>query len=186
MHSLCIADQLGVLESIEHIAKTLHEWSQPPPPPYVSLPQLRLQHSKKEQSERKDLSCTVEATASEVASTTTQNMPQSEEHSLSANFHMDKNVDVSDECLCDSAGESLGGNSSILQYSGGKNISRPLSSVKRDGLRRRRKEKLNENLESPLTKNLDQDGVSKAVATSSPLTNSTFVYYGVGAGTFLY
>ena len=29
VHSLCIAEQLGVLKSIEHIAKSLHERSQP-------------------------------------------------------------------------------------------------------------------------------------------------------------
>ena len=29
VHSLCIAEQLGVLKSIEHIAKSLHEQSQP-------------------------------------------------------------------------------------------------------------------------------------------------------------
>ena len=43
VHSLCIADQLGVLKSIEHIARTLHAENQPqpPPPPYISYPKPR-------------------------------------------------------------------------------------------------------------------------------------------------
>lgn len=45
VHSLCIADQLGVLESIKHIAATHHEMNRPPPPPYVSIPRPR-HHSK--------------------------------------------------------------------------------------------------------------------------------------------
>ena len=45
VHSLCIADQLGVLESIKHIAATHHEMNRPPPPPYISIPRPR-HHSK--------------------------------------------------------------------------------------------------------------------------------------------
>ena len=37
VHSLCIADQLGVLRSIEHITKTLHKKSHPSESPLSSL-----------------------------------------------------------------------------------------------------------------------------------------------------
>ena len=55
MHSLCIADHLGILESIEHIASEHHERNRPPPPPHVSLPQPRQHstHSRSEPSENK-------------------------------------------------------------------------------------------------------------------------------------
>jgi hypothetical protein len=54
VHSLCIADQLGVLKSIEHIAKTLHAENQPPPQPYISFPKPR-QTSKSQQSIKQTL-----------------------------------------------------------------------------------------------------------------------------------
>jgi hypothetical protein len=69
VHSLCIADQLGVLKSIEHIAKTLHAENQPPPQPYVSIPKPR-QSSKSQQSVDSELgskSLTPESTGLEIA-----------------------------------------------------------------------------------------------------------------------
>ena len=41
VHTLCIADKLGILDSIEYITKQLHISSQPPPPRPVSFPKPR-------------------------------------------------------------------------------------------------------------------------------------------------
>lgn len=89
VHSLCIADQLGVLKSIKHIAKTLHAGSQPsPPPPHISLPQPR--HTKFHQLDMEEVSATAISTedpSPEVVSTTDSHPLENDQEELKDESH---------------------------------------------------------------------------------------------------
>ena len=230
MHSLCIADQLGVLESIEHITKILHERNQPPPPPYVSLPRPRTQYSKDGQSERKDLTTVEDKTQSPEAISSTNRFSTPTDAEFKVNSLSEGIEDISDKLLTcsklsregcwkdltseeshsnfclDDDGHShsehrlqrpqneSNSNGSISEStcSGTAGISSSEVPVEIQGLRRRRREdKTAKKLESPSSSNAQSTRtknfqVKKSefedVATSSP----SIVYYGIGAGTFLY
>ena len=68
VHSLCIADQLGALKSIEHIARTLLAANQPPPPPYISYTQPRENSKSQQSAEVASNSVTTENSSLEAAS----------------------------------------------------------------------------------------------------------------------
>ena len=230
MHSLCIADQLGVLASIEHIAKTLHERNRPPPPPYVSLPRPRVQYSKDGQSETKELTTVEDKTQTSEAISSTNRFSTPTDAELKVNSLSEGIEDISDKlltcsklsregcwkdltseesqsnfCLDDDghshsehrlqrAQNESNPNGSISEStcSGTAGISSSEVPVEIQGLRRRRREdKTAKKLESPSSSNAQSTTtknfqVKKSefedVATSSP----SIVYYGIGAGTFLY
>ena len=156
MHSLCIADQLGVLKSIEHIAKTLHAENQPPPPPYVSYPKPR-QSSKSQQ----------------VAELTSESEM---EGVVATSKLLENTVSQSESLQCDD--KSTGPEFSSSNPTETAAASKPL--VEGDGLRRRRKK---EEREQTTSKALDMESSG---TTSDTLEIFRNVYYGVGAGTFLF
>ena len=166
VHSLCIADQLGVLKSIEHIAKTLHTENQPPPPPYVSYPKPIRQGSNSELASNSVTTGKAHLEAVGTADKCKDNAWSEEskeaEHSNSAT--------PLQPCHMDTGPEQ------------GATVSKPL--VERDGLRRRRK---GEERESKAV-DLDSEEKVESDAVTTIDTSETFrnVYYGVGAGTFLY
>ena len=159
MHSLCIADQLGVLKSIEHIAKTLHAENQPPPPPYVSYPKPR-QSSKSQQA----VELTSESVTTEMEGVVTASKP------------LENTVSQSESLQCDDKSTGPEFSSSNLTETAA--ASKPL--VEEDGLRRRRKK---EEREQTTSKAVDMESSG---TTSDTLEIFRNIYYGVGAGTFLF
>ena len=160
MHSLCIADQLGVLKSIEHIAKTLHAENLPPPPPYITYPKPR-QSSKSQQ-------------AAEL--TTESVMTEGEGIIVTASKPLENTVSQSESLQCDDKSTGPEFSSSILTETAA--VSKPL--VEGDGLRRRRKK---EEREQTTSKAVDMESSGTTSDTLEILRN---VYYGVGAGTFCF
>ena len=214
MHSLCIADQLGVFNSIELIAKTLHGGNQPPPPPYVSYPKPR-QSSKSQQSaglasESNSVTTGKESleavgitsklndnTCSEESEEEYLNSAQSgEKRFASEKWHQEYGTDS-----LDSDGQSHSRNVALLQLCHTSTDPESSSSKLKetasagmtlmegaDGLRRRRKTEENTYREKLSSKARDLDSKKKVDRESAIDTSKTFrnIYYGIGAGTFLY
>ena len=205
MHSLCIAEQLGVLESIKHIAKEVHEKDQPPIPPYVSYPRPSVKTSHYTESTSQETICSrnlcalwdgKEGLDSEakiiVRDDTFIHCEASKEDSLNDSTSIAAKVKhVSDNAKEESLETKLSpvNESSISTslYVEAIDVAVSSSSLGREGLRRRRKEKTNE---SSLRKAKDTRFVKKAVSRTETVANNNrsrkFMYYGIGAGTFLY
>ena len=208
MHSLCIAEQLGVLESIKHIAKEIHErdMAPPPPPPYVSYPRPR-QHTVKTSSlpenTNREVICSRnlcspwdgnESLRSEgntnVQDDTFIHGEVSKEESLKDSASITKVRCRSDnEESLDTEPSSLLNECSITTdlYVEAMDVAVSSSSLGGEGLRRRRKEKPDE---SSLSKARDSKSKKKAVSRTETVANNSdsrkFICYGIGAGTFLY
>ena len=166
MHSLCIADHLGVLKSIEHIAKARHAESQPPPPPYVSYPKPR-QKSKSQQSAE------LGSKGANLGTTTEQ---QHQQHCL--NGETARTVGTNEfPQPSDQGTDPESSSSNVIE------IATPMAEG--GGLRRRRRREET----SSKAVNLDSKEKVDSGTTLCTIDNSeTFrnVYYGVGAGTFLF
>ena len=161
MHSLCIADQLGVLKSIEQIAKTLHAENQPPPPPYVSYPKPRWSSKLQQSAELTSESVTTENAIMEGVGT--------------ASKPLEDTVSQSESLQCDD--KSTGPEFSNSNPTETAAASKPL--VEGDGLRRRKQE---ERVKS----SSEAVDMEFSGTTSDTLEMFRNVYYGVGAGTFLF
>ena len=176
MHSLCIADQLGVLKSIEHIAKALHAESQPPPPPHVSYPKPR-QSSKSQQSAETCLnSLTPENTSLEIA---TLNGDSKE---------------VQGTCNCVNSGEESHSQivaplqSQSLQSTNINVESETTDSyVEKDGLRNRKKGTLEPkpHVVEPKFAPSDTELKEMQVAIIATVADTGLRMFGIGAGTFM-
>ena len=172
MHSLCIADQLGVLKSIEHIAKTLHAENQPPPPPYVSYPKPRQSSKSQRSAELASKSLIPENIGSE-ASALKCNRDSKGEQGMCT--HVD-------------SGEESHSLNLITEPLQSQNVSTDLTSeiadvYGNDGLRNRKREKLEPNIVEPKG--------NTTVLKELPIANTTVAdtglrIFGVGAGTFMY
>ena len=177
MHSLCIADQLGVLKSIEHIAKTLHAESQPTPPPYVSYPKPRQSSNSKQSTELTSNSVTTEKASLEAVGTT--NMFKDNACSEEEHLNSGENCDNESHTLSQTASCHTGTDPEckLMEIAAASK-----STVEGDGLRRRRNREERENASS---KAVDL-GSEKKVDGETTIDTSRNVYYGVGAGTFLF
>ena len=168
MHSLCIADHLGVLKSIEHIAKSFHAESQPPPPPYISYPKPR-QSSKSQQSAE---------LGSKGANLGTTTERQHQQHCLNGETAHTDTVGTSElPQPSDQGTDPESSSSNVIE------IATPLAEG--GGLKRRRRR------EETSSKAVDLDSKEKVDGGTTLCTidsSETFrnVYYGVGAGTFLF
>lgn len=205
MHSLCIADHLGVLESIEHIASEHHERNRPPPPPHVSLPQPRQHstHSRSEPSEKK-ISLDQESSSPEHVhlSSSTNHIPDLQTDN--------KELKDLDELYSEIVENTLAKNELLIRSEVGRNESTNYSFVEprniksslcNDGrilsknchLYSNQSESCNavtdiNNASSSIENNGPSDSTSDNHSTSRSRCSPSkkIVYYGIGAGTFLY
>ena len=198
VHSLCIAEQLGVLESIKHIAKEIHERDQPPtPPPYVSYPRPR-QHivktSSTESTSQETICsrnlCTPWDGKERLHSQATMIVPDDtfihREASKEENLKDSTSIAAKVKHCSDDEEESHDtkpspvneGSTTTSLCVEAIDVAVGSSSLEREGLRRRRKEKTIE------LSRKTKDSRTEAVANNN--RSRKFMYYGIGAGTFLY
>ena len=177
MHSLCIADQLGVLKSIEHIAKTLHAESQPPPPPYVSYPKPRQSSKSQQSAEMSSKSLTPENTSLEIS---TLNGDSKE---------------VQGTCNCVSSGEESHSQiaaplqSQSVQSTNTDTESETTDSyVEKDSLRNRKKGtlELKPHVVAPKFAPSDTELKEMQVAINATVADTGLRMFGVGTGTFMF
>ena len=177
MHSLCIADQLGVLKSIEHIAKALHAESQPPPPPYVSYPKPRQSSKSQQSAEMSSNSLTPENTGLEIA---TLNGDSKE---------------VQGTCNCINSGEESHSQiAAPLQSQSAQSTNTDTESettdsyVEKDGLQNQKRGNLEPKplvVEPKLTPS-NTELKEMQVAINAAVANTRLRMFGVGTGTFMF
>ena len=105
VQTLCIADKLGFLDSIEHVAKELHTQKQKPiKMPYISFPKLRnkLKKSPPPPQELAEQPCDGESTV--VIQKAGHPLPLSEQEDDPNSFLEEKNSDVESASETDSLG----------------------------------------------------------------------------------
>ena len=205
MHSLCIADQLGVLESIKHIAATHahHEINCPPPPPHVSIPRPR-HHSKYDHTPKEETN--VESVSLLSNGVTVDGEELKEKLSLKGAV-LDEEDPIGDEGQNDltfdynyfsdhkhdeQTASPIGVMNSIsglqrhelctVSSMAAAHANSSESSTDQDGLRRRRVKRTL--VSSPSEIGDSRNTRTEALTPTAP--DSTHKNFGIGAGTFLY